>query len=260
MSFELACRRVQISLAAFPGLRHLEAAQLAIGSSRDGMLQEPCFGEIGCEHVQLVPQSFGHLDAELCECLMLAFPETQFRLHANVRVLPKHTIADVSSFKLYPLWFAQAAQISKLLKAQAYSAHSGRRDQCDMKEMLDNARQMAELFGFPVAIEGQYPVQGNALLVSTWDEYRLLFESGVPYALDLSHLNILAHKSGRRESTLVQEMLACERCTEVHVSDNDGSGDWHQVCESKPWWCSLLPYIHHDAVVFSEGNHRRSQK
>lgn len=96
--------------------------------------------------------------------------------------------------------------------------------------------------------------------MSIWDEYRLLFDSGVPYALDLSHLNILAHQSGQKEATLVQEMLACERCTEVHVSDNDGSGDWHQVCESKPWWYSLLSYIHHDAVIFTEGNHRRMKE
>jgi hypothetical protein len=81
----------------------------------------------------------------------------------------------------------------------------------------------------------------------------------VPYALDLSHLHILATRTGRRETTLVAEMLACERCIEVHVSDNDGQGDWHQVCAEPPWWHPLLPHIHPHAVVFSEGNHRRAR-
>ena len=55
------------------------------------------------------------------------------------------------------------------------------------------------------------------------------------------------------------ELLACERCIEVHVSDNDGRGDWHQVCESTPWWHELLAHVHAGAVVFSEGNHRRKR-
>lgn len=52
-------------------------------------------------------------------------------------------------------------------------------------------------------------------------------------------------------------MLACDRCIEVHVSDNDGSGDWHQVCQATPWWAPLLSHINNQAVVFSEGNHRQ---
>ncbi|MDR2032821.1 MAG: hypothetical protein LBP86_11370 [Azoarcus sp.] len=90
----------------------------------------------------------------------------------------------------------------------------------------------------------------------TWAEYRALFESGVPYALDLSHLNILATWSGRRETALVAEMLACERCLEIHVSDNDGHGDGHLVCEAPPWWFDLLDGCHGGAVIFAEGNHR----
>jgi hypothetical protein len=57
----------------------------------------------------------------------------------------------------------------------------------------------------------------------------------------------------------VRDMLACERCIEVHVSANDGRGDWHQVCEQPPWWWPLLQYINPKAVVFSEGNHRRKR-
>jgi sugar phosphate isomerase/epimerase len=260
MLAEPAMLPVNISLASFPAMRHEDAAQAAIPAAYAGELKEELFGAIRADHVQLVPQSFGFLDEDLCDVLMEAYPATQFRLHANLRIARRHTVAEISGLHLHQDWFAQAARISKRLNAPAYTAHSGTRSEASMKEMLENARRLADLFECPVGVEGQYPTDtGDYLLVASWDEYRKVFDSGVPYALDLSHLNILAHQSGSREMGMVKEMLSCERCIEVHVSDNDGSGDWHQVCESKPWWYELMPYINQSAVVFTEGNHRRKR-
>lgn len=120
-----------------------------------------------------------------------------------------------------------------------------------------NARRCADLFDCPVGVEGHYPTAGDTWLLASWDEYRTLFDSGVPYALDLSHLHIVANHSGRREDTLVAEMLASDRCLEIHVSDNDGRADRHAVCVEPPWWFALLRHAHGEAVIFSEGNHRR---
>lgn len=251
---------VNVSLAAFPGLRHEQAACRAIEGVLDGTLQEPCLGQLAATHVQLVPQNIGLLNEDLADDLMRAYPGTQYRLHANVRVLQGHRMADLSNFELHRDWFDQAAQISRRLKAPAYTAHSGLRSQANLTTMLDNARKIADLFGCPVGIEGQYPVLGNTLLVSTWAEYQHVFESGVHFALDLSHLNILAHKSGKREDTLVKEMLNCERCLEVHVSTNDGNGDFHQTCDERTWWLPMLNFINEKSVVFSEGNHLRKRK
>jgi hypothetical protein len=246
--------KAHVSLACWPGLRHEAAAALLCEP-----VEEPLFGRLSAEHVQLVPQSLGCLDEALADALRAAHPGTRFRLHANVQVLPRHRLADLSGFALHADWFAQAARISQRLEAPAYTAHAGRRCEADLPRMLDHARRCADLFGCPVGVEGHYPSAGDVWLVSSWAEYRAVFESGVPYALDLSHLHILATRTGRRETTLVAEMLACERCIEVHVSDNDGQGDWHQVCAEPPWWHPLLPHIHPHAVVFSEGNHRRAR-
>jgi len=248
--------RVNLSLAALPGLMHEDAARTAHTWSQAGLLSEPLLGQLSLDHVQLVPQSHGRVNEELVEHLRREYPETQFRLHANVRVLSQHVFADLSGLHLYPEYFSRAARMSQALGASAYSAHSGTREQASMSEMLESARRLADLFGCPVAVEGQYPNKGNTLLVNSWEEYREVFDSGVPYALDLSHLNILAEKSGVFEVTLVQEMLSCERCIEVHVSDNDGQGDQHRVCDELTWWFGLMRYTHPQAVVFSEGNHR----
>lgn len=240
-----------LSLASWPGLRHEDAIGL-LGERH----QEPMFGTLSHEHVQLVPQSFGVLTGQVAQRLSAACPDVQFRLHANVRVLPEYIRADLSGFDRHRSWFEQAARISRQLRAPAYSAHAGRRDEASLDQMLDHARRCADLFECPVAVEGLYPTPHKGYLVATWGEYRALFESGVPYALDLSHLNIVAAQSGERDDGLVAEMLACDRCLEVHVSDNDGTGDQHRVCERQPWWWSMLGRVHPAAAIFSEGNRR----
>ncbi|MBS2132063.1 hypothetical protein KEX41_28155 (plasmid) [Burkholderia thailandensis] len=238
-------------MASWPGMRHEDATSLLVQRH-----VEPLFGALSTEHVQLVPQSFGTLTDAIADGLLAMFPSVRFRLHANVRVMRTHQVADLSNFGQHREWFARAAQVSQRLHAPAYSAHAGRRSHASLAVMLDNARRCADLFECPVAVEGQYPSKGDALLVSGWAEYRMLFESGVPYALDLSHLNIVAQQSRSRDDGFVAEMLTCERCIEVHVSDNDGTGDWHQVCDREPWWYGLLAHVHPGAILFSEGNHR----
>ncbi|WP_247539138.1 sugar phosphate isomerase/epimerase [Ralstonia pseudosolanacearum] len=240
-----------LSLACWPGLNYGRVPEVLASAH-----SEPLFGTLSTAHVQLVPQTVGLLDEALVDGLLVAFPAVRFRLHANVRVLPRHRMADLSTFNADLDWFRMAASISQRLGAPAYSAHVGDRRRATLAQVLDNARRCADLFGCPVAVEGLYPDRHGAQLVSTWDEYRTVFESGVPYALDLSHLNIVAHRFGR-EDGLVADMLACERCLEVHVSDNDGTGDRHRVCTQPPWWIPLLAYRNPGAVIFSEGNHRR---
>ncbi|NKA33292.1 hypothetical protein ACQVRY_13815 [Ralstonia pseudosolanacearum] len=239
-----------LSLACWPGLDYGRVPEVLARTHT-----EPLFDTLSMAHVQLVPQTVGLLDEARADGLLAVSPATRLRLHANVRVLPRHRLADLSTFDADRDWFEQAARISQRLGAPAYSAHAGYRRNATLAQVLDNARRCADLFDCPVAVEGLYPDRHGAQLVSTWNEYRALFESDVPYALDLSHVNIVAHRFGR-EDGLVADMLACERCIEVHVSDNDGTGDWHRVCHKPPWWYRLLAYRHPDAVVFSEGNHR----
>ena len=244
-----------VSLASWPGTRVAQAVQRLREK-----ITEPLLGDLSIEHVQLVPQSFGRLTDDLVDSLTTAFPLTRFRLHANVRVLANHRFADLSTFNADRDWFVQAAGISRLLKAPAYTAHAGRRVNATFEQLLDNARRCTDMFGCPVGVEGLYPATGNPWLVSTWHEYQALLVADVPYAIDLSHLHILACQSGVRNEDLVRELLASERCIEVHLSHNDGRGDQHQVCNSEPWWYSLLNSIHPLAVVFSEGNHRHKGK
>ena len=247
--------QVRASLACWPGLTHLAAMQVATRGVRETTL-----GPLLTDHIQLVPQSSDVLDEGLAEVLARSWPGTRFRLHANVRVLPRRRLADLCTFARDRDWFEAAARVHRIIGACAYSAHAGLRCDANLAEMLNHTRRCSELFECPVAVEGQYPVAGNnphRFLISTWCEYRALFDSGVPYALDLSHLNILAHRSGHRDDTLVAEMLASPACLEVHISDNDGRADTHHVLGREPWWWPLLRHINPSAVVFSEGNHCR---
>ncbi|MFT4066710.1 hypothetical protein [Paraburkholderia sp.] len=246
-------RRANVSLAAWPGLRFEEALEAAIRRPS----REPLLGTLALDHVQLCPQNQGVLTQELAENLCRQFPQIRFRLHANVRVMPARRIADWADWsEPDPYWQTLAAR-SRSLRAPAYTAHAGRRDRCTLSKLFENARRATALFGCVTGIEGHYPTRNNQNLISDWHEYRTLFDSGIPYALDLSHLNIVAARTRRCELPMVREMLACERCIEVHLSGNNGTGDEHRVLEQEPWWWSLLDFIHDRAVIFSEGNQRR---
>ncbi|MDR8763317.1 hypothetical protein [Burkholderia multivorans] len=246
-------RPVNVSLAAWPGLRFEEAVAEAI----DRPPHEPLLGTLVSDHIQLCPQNRGVLTPELAQDLRDRFPRTRFRLHANVRVLAARRLADLADWSQDDTYWQALAARSQSLDALTYTAHAGRRDRCTLPGLLDNARQAAALFNCPVGIEGHYPTRDNPYLISDWNEYRALFDSRVPYALDLSHLNIVATRTRSREQTMVREMLACERCLEVHLSGNNGTGDEHRVLEQEPWWWSLLDAVHDRAVIFSEGNLRR---
>ena len=247
--------QVRTSLACWPGMTHLAAVRAAMHC-----VSEPQVGALLTDHIQLVPQSADVLDDGMAEVLVNTWPATSFRLHANVRVLPRRRLADLCTFDRDLDWFEAAARVHRVLGASVYSAHAGLRRDATLDEMFDNTRRCSDLFCCPVAIEGQYPAAGDdphRFLVSSWLEYRELLDSGIPYALDLSHLNILAHHTRQRDDTLIAEMLASPACLEVHISDNDGRSDTHQVLRLEPWWWPLLRHIHPGAVIFSEGNHCR---
>lgn len=244
--------RVQISLAAYPGQEFHAAASAALRSTPS----EPLLGALGFSETQLCPQNRGILTVDYAQGLREMFPAVRFRLHANVRVQETRKIRDLVDWRRDVPYFQALAEVSRCLEAPAYTAHAGRRDQGNLDDVLDAARRAQDLFECPVGVEGHYPTEGDTFLVSSWQEYRELFESGVPYVVDLSHLHIVACQSGVYDLALLRDMLACDRCLEVHLSDNDGAKDQHRVLASAPWWWAALDAVHDQATVFSEGTQR----
>jgi hypothetical protein len=246
---------VNASLGAFHRQGFIDASQAV----KDGVFEHP-WGKLSNQHLQLCPQNRGFMTEDVVDDLLQAFPETQFRLHANVRTTANlRRVADLSSWDSESSYFEKLAMLSKRLKAPAYTAHAGLRSEATLKDVLKATRRAEDVFGCPVGIEGHYPVKGNVFLISSWAEYQEMFESGAKYALDLSHLNIVAHKEGVNLA-LTTEMLASEQCIEVHLSFNDGRGDQHLQCQDEShqaaWWMSLLSYVNPEATVFSEGASR----
>lgn len=178
--------KVQTSLACLPGMTHLDAVHQVL---RHQPLIEPKFGQLGTEHVQLVPQCRGVVDCNTAALLTETFPDVQFRLHANVRVMPGPRLADLSTFQADIGYFRTAGEVSRRLGAPVYSAHAGYRKNATLHQVFDNAKRCEDLFGCVVAVEGLYPTPGGPdRLVASWSEYNALLNSGVAYALDLSQL------------------------------------------------------------------------
>jgi sugar phosphate isomerase/epimerase len=245
--------RYRGSTASYPGLT-FEAAIAQLSNAC-----EPVLGPLSCDHVQLCPQSTGVLNEEGAARLRAASPETKFRLHANVRVHEAREVLDATHVATHRDYFRSLARIHHLLGADAYSLHAGRRagPVASLSGVFANVLALEDLLGAPVAVEGLYPDDRRSFFLDDWSSYAELLASDVHFAIDLSHIQIVATRWGSLRGELVRELLACERCLEVHVSDNDGFRDQHRTLAGEPWWRPFLTGLHPNAIVFSEANHRR---
>lgn len=240
----------------------------AIQNIADGTI-EPILGQLLSEHVQLCPQHPDYLSASLIDSLQEKFPEIQFRLHSDVRLINKRGVTmDLIDFNDDTKWYFETlAQFSQRMHAPLYSLHAGTRNNNTIQELFDKALRLQDLFDCPVAIEGHYPFSNNKFLINSWNEYEALFRSGLNYALDLSHLNIVAHREGW-EHSLTKEMLASPQCKEIHISFNEGHMDNHMIAttdQTPLWtmWKTMIEESKSTADIFSEGNqvlHLRKQQ
>lgn len=237
--------------ANFPGIFTARAlARLVEGIS------EPQWGPLSVAHVQICPQNPQVLTESVCEQLRSDFPQMQLRLHANARVWDRHQLLDAATFSPETRPYYEAlADRSRRLGANAYSLHAGVQAHATRAQLFDRMHALQDVFGdIRVAVEGLYPRARDPQLMSTWADYAALLETDLHWAMDLSHLQIVARHEGHWDWDVARALLASPQCLEVHVSDNDGRKDAHALMLHTPAWVDLLDGIHPDAVCFSEGD------
>lgn len=237
--------------AQLPGL----SVKLALETLHKGVT-EGVWGVLKTKHIQICPQTFGVVTDDLAYELANKYSQTQLRLHANARVLPKHVHWDVSTFSNDTKhYYEQLFTRQKIFKAPWMSIHAGYRQNCTFSQWLSNVhalRQLAQTYGTDVCVEGLYPLSAKPQYIDSFKEYAFLMKHDIPFAVDLSHLNIVAKKEGW-DMSLVEELVSSPLCQEIHVSDNDGTRDSHALMKKIPVWGHLLSKKHPNAVVFSEG-------
>lgn len=232
--------------SAFPGKSPEEAMALA------QKIEAPFIGKISLDHVQICPQNFrgGAMTVERLQNLRETYPQTHFRFHANVRLLEKGCQYDLGTVHRYPEYTKALTPLLTYLN-QPYSLHAANNG-TPLLHQIGNLHRLADASGLPVALEGLYPGR-RANTVSTWEDYASLSTQKVPYALDLSHLNIVRHAYGPAPAGLVETLVQDPHCLEIHISGNDGLHDRHQPCDGQEWWLDLLHLAHKNTVIFYEG-------
>ena len=250
---------VNLSLGGIPGKNPVDAMNYAMSGK---FACDPLASEISLNHVQICPQNFGTVNENLIERLNELFPNTRFRLHANVGLFAQRRVVDLANWgnERFGLYWDRLIEVNGKLRGPAYTVHAGLRSDATLTDLFGYVLDLESRMQCPVGIEGMYPVRGNPYLCSSWTEYRQLFDSGVRYALDLSHLNIVARTERRVETGLVKDMLTSPNCIEIHVSGNDGNHDQHRAIDGNEWWIGLLDRPHPGAVVFTEGNLREGNR
>lgn len=245
--------------AQFPGV----SFDAALQNIHNGV-EEGIWGPLSSEHVQLCPQSAGVLTEEHAEYLSNKYASTHIRLHANVRVLKEKLTFDMSTWSKDRSYYYQALADRMLrLGSNMFSLHAGYHSECPSLERFWNNIQyvrecVQEASGgdVDVAVEGLYPSNHTPQWLSSWKEYELLLHKNIPFAIDLSHLKIVAKRENVWESDLVRALLSSPLCVEIHVSDNDGLRDRHHQTHVSPIWMNDFKSapIGNQCVVFSEGN------
>lgn len=91
------------------------------------------------------------------------------------------------------------------------------------KSEVDDDRWLEDALEHGLVIETMYPGYRGGCD----DDVVLLLESGVPLAVDISHVHIQRTKGVLSSATLAR-LLASDRIAELHVSANDGRGDQHR--------------------------------
>lgn len=196
------------------------------------------WGAPAVEHIQIPPQCSGPIDEPTAHWLRRTFPMSRFRLHAHAQVQIRPRFTDFSTFRHHDDWFRDAARVSQALRAPAYTGHAGRRRYATLKDVFRHARIASDWFDCPVGIEAQYPTPNGDLLIDCWDEYRQLLDSRVPFALDMSHIEAVAAHERREDQGLLQEMLHCERCLEIHLPHTALKGN--PPASAQPWWLPVV--------------------
>lgn len=244
--------KVHPTTANFPGSPFVQSVSLA-----HSKLQH-----LDKTHMQLCPQQLGQLNQETSEKLLERWPETKFRLHANVQVLPKHHIFDASKNMQEDInisYIKSLKEINSHIKADIYSYHAGSRI-CSLEQMKANTNLLADLLEADVAVEGLYPEIDNKWLINSIDEYEWMAHN-LFFALDLSHLQIVYQQSRKTiDKNWVLQMMEHPNCKEIHISGNDGKHDNHQKISGNEWWLDILAKAKTKAHIFTEENFKKKAK
>ena len=233
--------------ANFPGTSFMQAVSLAYKE------------DFNLAHMQLCPQQLGQLTETTVEKIQEKFPQTQFRLHANVGVLAQRFIFDASSCledEANKRYIKNLKNVHRKTKSDVYSYHAGYRT-VSLEKMKENSLRLGDILNCVVVVEALYPDDKNSWLINSLDEYEWMVHN-VCYALDLSHLQIIYHKT-KKEIDLqwVHDIMIHSNCKEIHIAGNDGVHDNHRKMSGKEWWVELLDNPEIKAHVFTEENYRR---
>lgn len=238
-------RLVHISTDCHPNLGYVDSVQKAVNAKARNCLSLPALGELSLNHVQICPKKGSEvLTEDLATDLRAAYPEIRFRLHADVGLSQyrRPPEVDACAYGRNRDYFDKLSDVSKILQADAYTLHAGKKNQSSWDNLLRTIDLMEDEMGIPVGIESGHS-QGisTGYWISEIGDYFNWMKSGRKYAINLglSQISEMAIES-------IARLVESNQCIEVNLPQFDTG--------STPWWIPVIDYINPSAVIFYEGN------
>ena len=252
--------KINATSANFPGFSYLEAINLANANIKEGIL-----GKISADHMQLCPQNKGQITENFAEKIKNDFA-IQFRIHANARLLEHLFFFDTSNDlneEKTQKYLKKLKKINKIINAPIYSYHAGRNQ--SWQQAFEQTLKLQDYLKIPVALEGIYPNK-HTYAIADLNDYQKFLNNQIFYAIDLSHLNIVWHHNRHNIKfddflSLTKQLINNNHCLEIHLSDNNGHDDQHQICLKSNWWLEIIKNLklNKNCQVFSEGDQRKNK-
>jgi hypothetical protein len=196
----------------------------------------------------------GPLDARMLASMRVHHPDVRLIAHGAIAVAGRVHV-DLSSMHLgeSPAIVERIMQFMVENGIGFWSLHAGHSMHASLDQVIERVRLLGQWSGgrIDVAVEGNPPSPGA--LLSSWDDYRMLLDSGVPYVVNTAHLEILESREGE-DDCVTGRIFALPQCRLVHASGTDGRGLRRWLLADKPWWFARMAGSFGGTVI-SEADH-----
>lgn len=133
------------------------------------------------------------------------------------------------------------SQFCKLNKVLALSLHPPKKHLMSLSKVDKRIKQIEDILGLPVYLETLYKEEDWYSDIESIGKSKLL--------VDVSHINIWTRNNKKQTEVMVNHILDNYDVGMIHLSDNNGSRDSHDLIKPEAWFNKYLGQWSHKYMI-----------